>query len=393
MTDTDVGTLVDRFLEEHPVGWPDEASFRGARFDAGVAFPHFEPGLGGRGLDPSTYPEVENRFLAAGAADYSGRLLIGLGMAAPTLRAHGSDAQRALLRPLFTGEEVWCQLFSEPGAGSDLANLSTRAQRIDGGWLVNGQKVWSTMAHEARWGLLLARTDPNLPKHAGLTYFVLDMHAEGVDVRPLRQMTGEAEFNEVYLTDVALGRDAVLGEPGSGWRVAMTTLANERLSIGTSKAPLGERPIDVAARAYRDAMREGHASPAQRDRFASLWVRAAIADATNQRIQAQPSRDVGPGGTANKLAMAELNADTFEFVVTLSGANGMLIDNYDLIRPSFISVHGGGHPVKSFMRTRANKIEGGTSEIMRNILGERILGLPQAPRADKGKPWNQTLQG
>jgi alkylation response protein AidB-like acyl-CoA dehydrogenase len=387
---SDATQLVRSFLVQHPVGSTDERTLRAARFDAGLAFPHFRVGLGGLGLDPSTYPQVEALFQDAGAADFTDRNVIGLGMAAPTLHDHGTPTQQALLRPLFSGEHIWCQLFSEPGAGSDLANLSTRAVADGNGWVVNGQKVWTTLAHQARWGLLLARSDPDAPKHAGLTYFILDMQAEGVEVRPLRQMTGEAEFNECYFTNVLLGPDDVIGQAGAGWHVAMTTLANERVSLGTSTASSGSRPIDVAVRTYQEAVVHGRALPAHRHRLMELWVRAEVAELTNQRAQSGAQRVPGPEGSVNKLAMAELNKATFELVVNLAGAEGMLIDNYDEIRPAVASVHGGADLRKAFLRTRANSIEGGTSEIMRTILGERVLGLPPEPRTDRGTPWNET---
>ncbi len=178
-----------------------------------------------------------------------GRNPIGYGMGAPTLVAHGSDAQRArYLRPLFTGEEIWCQLFSEPGAGSDVASLATTAVRDGDEWIVNGQKVWTTLAHLSRWGMLIARTDPDAPKHKGMTYFVIDMQAPGVEVRPLRQMTGEAEFNEVFMTDVRIPDAERLGDVGEGWRVSLTTLMNERVSIGGAIPPREGGMIRVALR-------------------------------------------------------------------------------------------------------------------------------------------------
>jgi alkylation response protein AidB-like acyl-CoA dehydrogenase len=198
-----------QLLAEHPVATTPDRELRSLRFAAGLAFVHFDEGFGGRNLEPTEQGEVEQVFADAGAQDWSARNVIGLGMAAPTIHAHGStELKQRLLPALFTGEEIWCQLFSEPGAGSDLAGLATRAVRDGDGWRVTGQKVWTTLAHVARWGLLLARTDPDQPKHRGLTYFVLDMQAPGVQVRPLRQLTGEAEFNEVYLDEVFVPDDA-----------------------------------------------------------------------------------------------------------------------------------------------------------------------------------------
>ncbi len=178
---------------------------------------------------------------------------MGIGMVGPTIVAHGTDEQRAMLRSIWTAEEIWCQMFSEPGAGSDVATLATRAVRDGDVWVVNGQKVWTSLAHRARWGMLLARTDPDVPKHAGLTAFVVDMHAPGVEVRPLRQMTGGADFNEVYFTDVQVPDDARLGGLGEGWHVAVTTLMNERVSIGGVVAPRGSGPIGGALSAWEQA--------------------------------------------------------------------------------------------------------------------------------------------
>src|SRR5690242_20452791 len=204
----------------------DPLPFLQARFDAGLAWVHFPTGLGGLDQPRSAQAVVDAELAAAGMPDNNPRRIgIGLGMAAPTILTHGTDEQRTRwLRALWTGEEVWCQLFSEPGAGSDLAALGTRAVPDGDTWIVNGQKVWTSIAHEARWGILVTRTDPDVPKHAGMTYFVCDMTDPGVEVRPLRQITGEAEFNEVFLTDVRIPDSQRLGAIGGGWRVAQTTL-------------------------------------------------------------------------------------------------------------------------------------------------------------------------
>ena len=257
------------FLAGHDPSAMPRLEFLRARFDAGLAWVHYPAGLGGQGLSRSLQAAVDAEFAAAGAPDNNpGRIGIGLGMAAPTILAFGTEEQKQRwLRPLWTGEEVWCQLFSEPGAGSDRAGLATRAVRVKGdreggtgrraegggqSWRVSGQKVWTSIAHAARWGLLLARTDPDVPKHAGLTYFGLDMTGPGVEVRPLRQLTGEAEFNEVFLTDAAVADADRIGGIGEGWRVAQATLMNERVAIGGGALPREGGMAGLAARAWRE---------------------------------------------------------------------------------------------------------------------------------------------
>jgi alkylation response protein AidB-like acyl-CoA dehydrogenase len=382
-------TLVQEFLAEHPPATTDDRELRGARFDAGLAFVHFDKGLGGLGLDSSLQPAVERMFLDAGCADWSGRNVIGLGMAAATINVHGTVEQRAkYLRPLFTGEEVWCQLFSEPGAGSDLAALGTRAVPDGDVYVIDGQKVWTSLGHVARRGLLVARTDPALPKHRGLSYFLLDMRSPGVQVRPLRQITGVAEFNEVYLTDVRVPVADRLGAVGEGWRVAMTTLMNERVAIGRRNVRRGEGPIAAAVAAYRTAVDEGRADPADRDRLMRLWARVEAARLTNERAAAKAGQGVpGPEGSIAKLQFAELNKAVYELAVDLRGDDAVLYDDWTFARPDMSSGKGVPDSRRAFLRSLANSIEGGTSEIMRNILGERVLGLPGEPRTDRETPW------
>ncbi|RMH81853.1 MAG: acyl-CoA dehydrogenase, partial [Actinomyces sp.] len=223
---------LDQLLETDP-RTVDQETFRGRQFDLGLAWVHFPEGRGGLGAPPRLQKRVDARLREAGARPPTDRHFFGLTMAGPTMVMHGSDALLdRLLRRCFTGEDAWCQLFSEPGAGSDLAGLACRAVRDGDEWVISGQKVWNTLAHIADRGMLVARTDPDVPKHKGLTYFALDMHAPGVEVRPLVQMTGEAEFNEVYLDEVRVPDADRIGDVGEGWRVAMTTLMNERVTIG-----------------------------------------------------------------------------------------------------------------------------------------------------------------
>jgi 3-oxochol-4-en-24-oyl-CoA dehydrogenase len=382
------------FLRDHPVPDPRDReadrAFRAARFDAGLAVVHFGHGEGGRELDSSLQPVAEGAFTRAGAADHYARNVIGLGMAMPTIRAHGTAAQKArFLRPCFTGEEIWCQLFSEPGAGSDLAGLATRAVRDGDGFVVSGQKVWTSLGHVASYGLLLARTDPDVPKHRGLSYFVLDMHAPGVEVRPLRQLTGEAEFNEIYLTEVRIPASDLLGEVGQGWQVAMTTLANERVWIGGRASARGSGPIGQAVQAYREAAAGGRADAAAAERLMLLWTKTEAARLTNVRAAERAGREPGPEGSIAKLQMAELNQAIYELCVDLAGTEGLLIDGYAETAPDFSAVHGSADVRRAYLRSLANSIEGGTSEVMRNVLGERVLGLPGEPRADRDVPWSQ----
>jgi alkylation response protein AidB-like acyl-CoA dehydrogenase len=374
-------------LRRFPPASTSDRHLREARFDEGLAFVHFRPGCGGQAAHPSAQAAVDDVFTSAGCDDWRDANVIGLGMAAPTIHDYGTPAQQELLRPLFSGEHIWCQLFSEPGAGSDLASLATSAVRGGGGWIVNGQKVWTSLGHVARYGLLLARHDPAVPKHKGLTYFILDMTLPGVEVRPLRQMTGESEFNEVFLTDVRVPDSARLGDVGAGWGVALTTLANERASLGTAAGGRGSGPIGQAVGLWHQAARERPVEPELLDRLLQLWCRAEAARLLG--IRASQDGSVGPNGSLAKLQMAELNQSIYDLCIDLMGWQGILYDSYAETQPTRTSVHGGADPRRAYLRTMANSIEGGTSEIQRTIIGERILGLQPEPRPDKGLPWNE----
>ena len=383
-----VDALVDRLLAENDPA--DVIAFRGAQYDLGLAWVWFPVGFGGLGTAPDVQRRVEERIRAAGVrADALERNGFGIFLAAPTIAAHAADALKArLLRSLFTGEELWCQLFSEPGAGSDLAGLSTRAVRDGDEWVVDGQKVWNTLAHRAGRAMLVARTNPDAPKHRGLTYFALDMHAPGVDVRPLRQITGEAEFNEVYLTGVRVPDSDRIGGLGDGWRVSLTTLMNERVTIGGAVAGRDSGPIGDALKVWREHP-ERH-NPVRRDRLARLWIDAEVLRLTNARAAANRKAGTpGPEGSVAKLAFAETNRRIYELCMDVLGADGLLYPSYEMVRPDEASLTGGGDPRKMFLRSRAYSIEGGTSEILRNVLGERVLGLPGEPRVDKELPWSE----
>jgi alkylation response protein AidB-like acyl-CoA dehydrogenase len=383
---------LDQLLGELDPTVTDDIVFRGRQFDLGLAWVHFPEGSGGIEAPPVLQREVDRRLRAAGARAADARVFFGLAMAGPTTVTHGSaEARERLLRPMFTGEDAWCQLFSEPGAGSDLAGLAARAVRDGDEWVISGQKVWNTLAHIADRGMLVARTDPEAPKHKGMTYFALDMHAPGVEVRPLRQMTGEAEFNEVYLTDVRVPDADRIGDVGEGWRVAMTTLMNERTTIGGGSGPPG-RGTGAIAEAVRIWNEEpGDRSVVAKDRLMHLWIEAEVLRLTN--IRAGQSRRVGnpgPEGSIAKLMFAEVNQRIYDLCVELIGAGAMIDYDYTNRRTEQLGLVGPpGSARKMFLRSRANSIEGGTSEIQRNILGERVLGLPGEPRTDKDQPWSK----
>ena len=379
--------LVQQLLEQHDPNGP-RTEFLGAQYDLGLAWVHFDEGYGGLGLAPKLQGRVNAQLVDAGAPMCWPRNPIGYGMCGPTVYTHGSEEQKAkYLRPLFTTEEIWCQLFSEPSAGSDVAGLTSRAVKDGDEWVVNGQKVWTTLAHVSRWGCLVTRTDPDAPKHKGLSYFVIDMDQVGVDVRPLRQMTGDAEFNEVYFTDARIPDSERLGETGEGWRVALTTLMNERVAIGGGQAPRGSGPIAESVRLWAE-MDEYRQDAATRDRLMILWAKAEVARLTNIRASQNRAKGVpGPEGSTGKLAFAENNKDIHEFNMELLGARGMLYDTYSIERSAMAM--GAASPQQQFLRSRANSIEGGTSEVMRNILGERVLGLPGDVRTDKEQPFSE----
>src|SRR4051812_43855727 len=379
--------LTNELLAKPPPSTTKARDFLGAQFDAGLAWVHFPVGHGGLGLGPKLQKVINERLFAEGAPNPVNRNPIGHGMTGPTVAVWGSEEQkRRYLRPLFTGEEIWCQLFSEPGSGSDFAGLSSRGARDGDEWVVNGQKVWTTLAHLARWGLLVVRTDPEAVKHAGLTAFVVDMHAPGVEVRPLRQMTGEAEFNEVYFTDTRIPDSERLGNVGDGWRVSLTTLMNERVSIGGSIPQRGSGTIAPLVKAFKELPTDRR--EAELDEVMKLWIRAEVLRLTNIRAnQMRKMGDPGPEGSIGKMASAELNKDVWAKTINVMGADGLLYGSYEMVRPEVAS--GFETNQKAFLRSRANSIEGGTTEVMKNILGERVLGLPGDVRVDREVPWSQ----
>jgi len=293
--------------------------------------------------------------------------VIGLGMAGPTIIAHGTEQQKGrYLHKILSAEEIWCQGFSEPGAGSDLAAVRTSARQEGDHFVVDGQKVWSSFAHIADWCILVTRSDPASVKHAGLTYLLVDMHSPGVEVRPLRQITGEAEFNEIFFTAVEVPVENVLGEIGQGWAVAMTTLLHERATLGfalTASLEVNLRKLMTLARGRTDK------DPILRDRVVREWIELHALRLTNYRALTQLMKTgmPGPEGSVSKLHWSESNQRLTKLALELLGPEAQLWNG-----------DGGGYWQYQQLRSRGNTIEAGTSEILRNIIAERVLGLPRS---------------
>jgi alkylation response protein AidB-like acyl-CoA dehydrogenase len=334
---------------------------------AGITWPKQYGGRGGSAWQAMIF----NQEQAAFAVD-TGPFTVGVAMAGPTLIAHGNEEQKArYLDAMLRGDKIWCQLFSEPGAGSDLAGLATRAVRDGDEYVVNGQKVWTSGAHYSDLAILLARTDPEQPKHRGITYFVVDMRSEGIDVRPLRQLTGGSHFNEVFLTDVRIPAANVVGEPNNGWRVAMTTLANERTAIGGGGG--GVRFAEIQRLAARFGL---SGDPIVRQRLASLYTDLELLKYLGFRIQTALSqgRPPGPESSVLKLAYSRHVAALGDMVLAVAGPAGALAG---------ADAPDAGYWQLRFLGQYGVRIGGGTDEVQRNVIGERVLGLPGEPRADK----------
>jgi alkylation response protein AidB-like acyl-CoA dehydrogenase len=330
--------------------------------DAGYAGLTWPKEYGGEGAPYSHQAILLEEIARAEAPQHIG--VIGLGMAGPTIMAHGTDEQKDRhLAKILSAEEIWCQGFSEPDAGSDLAGVRTRADARDGHFVVNGQKVWSSFAHFADWCILVTRSDPDSTRHAGLTYLVVDMRSPGVEVRPLRQITGEAEFNEIFFTDVEVSVENVLGEIGGGWQVAMTTLLHERGTLGFALGGV----LDVAVRKLVALAKERGADDVARDRIAREWIELQGLRYTNYRALSTLMRTgvPGPEGSAAKLVWSEANQRLTKLALELQGIEGQLMEE-------------DGYWQFQQLRSRGNTIEAGTSEILRNIIAERVLGLPRS---------------
>jgi len=344
---------------------------------AGITWPAEHGGRGGTAAEAAIFEQEAHQFGLP-----TGPFAVGVRMAGPTIIAHGTDAQKArYLGPLLRGEEIWCQLFSEPGAGSDLAGLATRAVRDGDEWVVNGQKVWTSGAHDSDFGILLARTDLDAPKHKGITYFLIDMRQPGVEVRPLRQITGASHFSEVFLTDARVPHDAVLGEVDAGWGVAMTTLGAERAFMGghTSGPSLEDLLALAKARGRAD-------DPIVRQGLAAAWSRKQIMGYLGMRVRTATSqgRAPGPEGSVLKLMAAWNMKGNAELALAIEGPAGMLAGD---------AAPEAGRWQQHFLSAPSIRIAGGSDEIQRNVMGERVLGLPAEPRVDKAVPFRDLTQG
>ncbi|HEX6418226.1 MAG TPA: acyl-CoA dehydrogenase family protein [Acidimicrobiales bacterium] len=342
---------------------------------AGITWPKAYGGRGGRPIHQVIFTQEQARYGVS-----SGAFMISIGMAGPTILAHGTDEQKdRFLPPMLRGDEMWCQLFSEPGAGSDLAALATRAERDGDEWVVTGQKVWTSSPDRARWGMLLARTDPSVPKHRGIGYLLLDMTAPGIEVRPLRQMTGESHFSEVFLDGVRVPAADMLGGPGDGWRIAQTTLNSERSSIagGTGATPEGLLALARAVGATGD--------PLSRQRLVDAHIRYELLRFLRYRSQTALSQGRRPGAEASvmKLAFARYMKALTEAAIHVQGAPGLLAGD---------DVVDDGMWLRRFLHSPSLRIAGGSDQVQANIVGERALGLPAEPRHDKDIPFRDLLR-
>ena len=340
---------------------------------AGITWPVEAGGRGGAGWQQRIFNEEQARYDVA-----VGAFAVGIGMAGPTIIAWGTDEQKQrFLPPMLRGDEIWCQLFSEPGAGSDLAGLRTRAIKDGDEWVVNGQKVWTSGAQYSDWGLLLARTDIDAPKHRGITAFLHDMRTPGIDVRPLRQLTGASHFNEVFFTDVRIPDSHRLGEPNNGWRVANTMLGNERALIGGGGGRFGFR--DLVELARKSGSQD---DPLLRQELARSYTRVQLIKWLGWRARSRKDQGVGPEASVLKLAVSrKLEADG-NLVLALQGAPAML---------SYEDAMSDGYWQQQFLMQWSSRIGGGTEQVQRNVIGERVLGMPGEPRVDKDVPFRELL--
>src|SRR3954454_6351899 len=344
-------------LKLHAAGW------------AGISWPKEYGGRGATMIEQAIFVGEAAAQEAPSPAN-----VLGLAMGGPVVIAHGTDAQKQrYLEPILTGDEIWCQGFSEPESGSDLASLKTRAVKDGDEWVVSGQKVWTTFAQYAKWCMLVARTDPDAPKHQGLTYFLMDMEQEGVEAKPLVQITGEGEFNEVFINEARIPDENVVGGVGNGWGVAITTLMNERAGLAFAAQAALKTHIRGAIDLARSTSRDGHPTsedPVIRDRLAQLFIESEIFRVTNYRGLTKIMKNgvPGPEGSLGKWQWAEVNQHLMELALEIEGPYSQFADGSDYALD--------GNWQYQFHQTRPNEIEGGTPDILKNIVAERVLGLP-----------------
>jgi alkylation response protein AidB-like acyl-CoA dehydrogenase len=345
----------------HAAGW------------AGISWPKEYGGRGATMIEQAIFTGEAAAQEAPSPAN-----VLGLAMGGPVVIAHGTDAQKArYLEPILTGEEIWCQGFSEPESGSDLASLKTRAVKDGDEWVVTGQKVWTTFAQYAKWCMLVARTDPDAPKHQGLTYFLMDMEQDGVEAKPLVQITGEGEFNEVFINEARIPDENVVGNVGEGWTVAITTLMNERAGLAFGAIAQIHNSLGRLAALANEVREEGGSTAAEdayfRQRIAQLFIEAETMRLNAYRglTKTMESGIPGPEGSLGKWQWADINQDLTELALEIEGAWA------PLGRGSEGAVANGAWQY-NFLRSRANSIEGGTTDILKNIIAERVLGLPRA---------------
>ena len=401
----DVVGAVRAWIDDHvPAPWREQAQ-RGrpirevrtrAEYEAwypvfgasGLVAPTWPRAYGGLELSPGTarMVDAELRPLSLGRLNP-----LGLNLAAPALFAHGSEEQRRrYLPPIVRNEEVWCQLFSEPGAGSDLASLSTHAERDGDGWVLSGQKVWNTWAHLAGWAVVLARTDPDVPKRQGITYFLLDMHQPGVEVRPLRQLTGSAHFSEVFMTDARAEKADLIGRLGQGWEIAQTTLSYERGGNSLARVTRYTAAFGQLVRAARALRRDGRPlldDPRVRARLGGIYAELEVQRYAALRVLSALEKGEGPGPASSitKLSYSEFEKRYQEVALEILGPWGQLTD---LLPHDFLEIDTSsgeaGSWAHAFLWSRAGTIYAGSSEIQKNVIADRVLQLPKEPRADRG---------
>ncbi len=353
------------------------------KYDAGWACIRWAKEYGGRGASPMEqviWNQEEAKF-----GDLPGGVFgIGQGMAAPTMMSWATDEQKAYHLPkLASGEHIWCQLFSEPAGGSDLAALRTKAERDGDDWVINGQKIWTSGAHYSDYGILVVRTDPTVPKHKGLSYFFLDMKSPGIETKAIKQLSGDANFNEVYFTDVRIPDSQRLGEVGQGWQVALTTLMNERASIGGGGTAVGFDSVFKLAQKVTIDDKPAIENSAVRAKLADWYCQEAGLRFTAYRSMTALSRGETPGpeNSIGKLVGAPKTQDMASFAIDLMEMSGAIWDEDFAVESGLFQ--------GSYMGIPGLRIAGGTDEIMANIIAERVLGLPQEPRMDKGIPFNE----